>query len=311
MNVVLPELDGRIIAGAISFKGETRRYAALEFTRLVHQPDAAGVSYAADLALSWVRLANTPRSERRLACILSNYPAKAGRTGYAVGLDTPRSIVAIARRLVREGYTANLPLDEAGLIQALSAGPTTPALSLADYRRLLATLPVPFVNQLRAAWGEPATDDAIRDGLFCFRITRAGNLLVGVQPDRGHAAFRKTDYHDALLPPRHSYVAFYLWLRMVEQVHAVIHCGTHGTLEWLPGKATALSRPLRPARCSGTDAADLSVHRQQSRRSRASQAARGGGDDRASHAATDRSRHAWRDSRVGTVARRILRGTNA
>ena len=52
MNVVLPELDGRIIAGAISFKGETRRYAALEFTRLVHQPDSAGVSYAADLALS-------------------------------------------------------------------------------------------------------------------------------------------------------------------------------------------------------------------------------------------------------------------
>jgi cobaltochelatase CobN len=246
MNVVLPELDGRIIAGAISFKGETRRYAALEYTRLVHQPDLAGVSYAADLALGWVRLANTPRSERRLACVLSNYPAKAGRTGCAVGLDTPRSVVAISSRLAREGYAASLPLDEAGLITALSADPTTPALSLADYRRLLATLPVPFVSQLHAAWGEPATDDAIRDGSFCFRITRAGNLLVGVQPDRGHAAFHRTDYHDALLPPRHSYVAFYLWMRMVEQVHAVIHCGTHGTLEWLPGKATALSDNCAP-----------------------------------------------------------------
>jgi cobaltochelatase CobN len=246
MNVVLPELDGRIIAGAISFKGETRRYAALEYTRLVHQPDSAGISYAADLALNWVRLANTPRSERRLACILSDYPAKAGRTGYAVGLDTPRSVVAIASRLAREGYAATLPLDEAGLITALSASPATPALSLADYERLLATLPVPFVDQLHAAWGEPATDDAIRDGSFWLRITRAGNLLICVQPDRGHATFRNTDYHDASLPPRHSYVAFYLWLRMVEQVHAVIHCGTHGTLEWLPGKATALSDSCAP-----------------------------------------------------------------
>jgi cobaltochelatase CobN len=246
MNVVLPELDGRIIAGAISFKGETRRYAALEFTRLVHQPDLPGVSYAADLARNWVRLAATPRSERRLACILSNYPAKAGRTGYAVGLDTPRSVVAIASRVVREGYTASLLFDETGLITALSTGPTAPVLSLADYTRFLATLPTPFVDQLHAAWGEPATDDAIRDGSFSFRIARAGNLLIGVQPDRGRTSSRNTDYHDASLPPRHSYVAFYLWLRMVEQVHAVIHCGTHGTLEWLPGKATALSESCAP-----------------------------------------------------------------
>jgi cobaltochelatase CobN len=67
-----------------------------------------------------------------------------------------------------------------------------------------------------------------------------------VQPDRGSTAHRKTEYHDPLLPPRHGYVAFYLWLRHIERVHAVIHCGTHGTLEWLPGKATALSGACSP-----------------------------------------------------------------
>ena len=67
-----------------------------------------------------------------------------------------------------------------------------------------------------------------------------------MQPDRGNKSTRQTEYHDAHLPPRHSYVAFYLWLRMVEQVHAVIHCGTHGTLEWLPGKAVALSETCAP-----------------------------------------------------------------
>jgi cobaltochelatase CobN len=246
MNVILPELDGRIIAGAISFKGETQRHEALEFTRLVHQPESAGVSHAADLAFAWARLARTPRSERRLACILSDYPAKVGRTGYAVGLDTPRSVVAIAKRLVEEGFAAGPALDEAELITALSTGQTAPVLSFGCYERLLATLPPAFVDRLHAAWGEPTADDAIRDGWFCFSTVRAGNLLVALQPDRGHTASRKTDYHDALLPPRHAYVAFYLWLRTVEQVHAIIHCGTHGTLEWLPGKATALSESCAP-----------------------------------------------------------------
>nr|WP_294512153.1 cobaltochelatase subunit CobN [uncultured Rhodopila sp.] len=276
MNVVLPELDGRIIAGAISFKAETQRNAMLEFTRLVHQPEPDGIAHAADLAMGWADLARTPRAARRLACVLSDYPAKAGRTGYAVGLDTPRSVIAIAQRLAQERYGVELVHDEAALATALSSDkqatsvmagegpPSTPlpiptpqgvdggpsatmtGLSVRDYERLLFTLPSAFVAQIRAAHSDPRTDPAVRDGMFCFRVVRAGNLLVAVQPDRGSTASRKTEYHDALLPPRHGYVAFYLWLRHIERVHAVIHCGTHGTLEWLPGKATALSASCAP-----------------------------------------------------------------
>jgi cobaltochelatase CobN len=246
MNVVLPEFDGRIIAGAISFKGEAHRNDALEFTRLVHQPASDGIGYAADLAFAWATLARTPRAERRLACVLSDYPAKGGRMGYAVGLDTPRSVLAICGRLALEGFTVAVPADEALLAAALSAGETTAVLGVGEYCALLATLPAGFVEQLGAAWGDPADDDAVRDGMFRFRIVRAGKLVVAVQPDRGNFSARKTEYHDVLLPPRHGYVAFYLWLRIVEQVHAVIHCGTHGTLEWLPGKATALSESCAP-----------------------------------------------------------------
>ncbi|HEX3574219.1 MAG TPA: cobaltochelatase subunit CobN, partial [Rhodopila sp.] len=246
MNVVLPEFDGRIIAGAISFKGETHRNAALEFTRLIHQPAQDGIGYAADLACAWARLARTPRPERRLACVLSDYPAKAGRTSYAVGLDTPRSVVAIASRLAQEGYNISPPTDAAELARTLSAGAMSPALSVEDYRRRLAAMPGKFVEQLHAAWGDPADDSAVIDGMFRFRTVRTGNLLIAVQPDRGNRASRKSEYHDALLPPRHGYVAFYLWLRAVERIHAVIHCGTHGTLEWLPGKATALSESCAP-----------------------------------------------------------------
>jgi cobaltochelatase CobN len=246
MNVVLPEFDGRIIGGAISFKGETQRSDALEFTRLIHETDPAGVEYAADLALGWARLRRTPRAERRLACVLSDYPAKAGRTGYAVGLDTPRSVVAVAGRLAREGYAIDGVLEEAGLVAALAGGDARPVLGITAYERLLDDLPAEFVSSVRAAWGPPGDDASVRDGAFHFRVVRNGNLFIAVQPDRGSVAARKTEYHSPLLPPRHGYVAFYLWLRAVEQVHAIIHCGTHGTLEWLPGKAAALSAACGP-----------------------------------------------------------------
>jgi len=246
MNVVLPEFDGRILTGAISFKGETGRSDALEFTRLAHEPEAGGIAYAADLAAAWVRLRRTPRADRRLACILSDYPAKGGRTGYAVGLDTPRSVVAIADRLAREGYDAELGGGEAALIAALSTGETTAVLTLDDYERLLGDLPAPFVADVRAAWGSAGDDIAVKDGAFHFRVERAGNLIVAVQPDRGDLAARKAEYHSPLLPSRHGYIAFYLWLRHAEEIHALIHCGTHGTLEWLPGKAVALSDDCAP-----------------------------------------------------------------
>ncbi|HEX4507784.1 MAG TPA: cobaltochelatase subunit CobN [Alphaproteobacteria bacterium] len=246
MNVVLPELDGRILAGAISFKGETERSEALEFTRLAHDPEPAGIAHAADLAAAWARLRRTRRSERRLACVLSDYPAKGGRTGYAVGLDTPRSVIAIAGRLAREGYDSCLLQDQAALVAALSTGETTAILTVPDYERMLAGLPASLAEEIRTAWGDPSDDAAVRDGIFHIRTVRAGNLLVAVQPDRGNAPSRKTDYHSPLVPPRHGYVAFYLWLRHVERVHAVIQCGTHGTLEWLPGKAVALSDACAP-----------------------------------------------------------------
>ena len=88
MNVVLPEIDGRIVTRAISFKAESERRDALEFTTLVHRPLPSRVDAVADLAAAWVDLRRTPAGARRIACVLSDYPAKGGRTGYAVGSHT-------------------------------------------------------------------------------------------------------------------------------------------------------------------------------------------------------------------------------
>ena len=86
---------------------------------------------------------------------------------------------------------------------------------------------------------------------FTMRFAHHGRLIAAIQPDRGNALDRKSSYHDPDLPPRHAYVAFYLWLREIERIHAMIHLGTHGTLEWLPGKAMALSSSCLPAALLG------------------------------------------------------------
>ena len=71
-----------------------------------------------------------------------------------------------------------------------------------------------------------------------------------MQPERGTVAHRETDYHDLARTPRHAYVAFYLWLR-AQGLHALIHIGAHGTLEWLPGKSVALSTDCWPEALTG------------------------------------------------------------
>lgn len=241
MNVALPEIDGRILTRAISFKRQTERDEALQFYRVVHEPMPDRVEFVADLASRWAKLRKTPRASRKLACVLSDYPAKGGRVGYAVGLDTPASAAAIASALDEAGYDVGM-IDSAALITRLSEGDLVSTVALDEYRARFAALPEAFRASVVAAWGDPMTDASLRDGAFAFRFDRAGNLLIAVQPDRGRLDARKDEYHDLTRAPRHGYVAFYLWLREIERIDAMIHLGAHGTLEWLPGKAVALSR---------------------------------------------------------------------
>jgi cobaltochelatase CobN len=244
MQVVLPETDGRILARAVSFKGPAAVSPDLEFTPSVHVPKADRIAFVADLAAAWARLGRTPAPERRIALVLSDYPGRGGRAGYAVGLDAPASVAAILEDLRADGWAVDPP-DPARLMRALTEGPAEAVLPLDAYRDRLAAWPADAVARMDAAWGPPEADPAAVDGAFRFRVVRAGNALVALQPDRGLAHDRKAEYHDPDLPPRHAYAAFYAWAR-AQGIHAVLHLGTHGTLEWLPGKAVALSAACYP-----------------------------------------------------------------
>lgn len=244
MHVVMPELDGRILAGALSFKGESEVDAELGFRAFANRPEADRVEQVAARIAAMAQLQATPRESRRVAILMPDYPGAAGRTGYAVGLDVPTSVLAMLHDLKDAGYAIDgipqTPRELLDLIEAEGA-----ALSGEDYLALSSDVPDEAKAAVEAAWGDAD------GGLFRFRAATFGNVTVALAPERGRSEDRRADYHDPMLPPRHELVAFGLWLRRKLGVDAIVHVGAHGTLEWLPGKAVALGKGCFPEIVAG------------------------------------------------------------
>lgn len=245
MHVVLPEMDGRLFAGVASFKSVAPRDPDLQFSRFTHRPDPALVDSIADRVLAWRRLAVTPAVDRTLALILSTYPGRAHQMAHAVGLDALTSTSQLLHDLADAGYHTTASGDLTALETARLHWP------LADYTSALTSLPTPLTEALHAAWGRPEEDPACTDGAFQFAALHRGHALIALQPEREDTAQRDAQYHDLSRTPRHAYVAFYLWLQS-QGLHAMLHMGAHGTLEWLPGKSVALSGACWPAALTGT-----------------------------------------------------------
>lgn len=240
MHVVLPEVDGRLFAGIASFKSPGRRDPDLQFSRFAHRADTGRIAAIVNRVAAWHHLASTPAKDRQLALILSTYPGRPDQIAHAVGLDALASVTDILTHLQPQGYSVAVPKDLGPrLIRDALHWP------LSDYHTALKTLPMPLQQALTDAWGDPADDPACTDGQFRFAAIRAQNALIALQPERGEVARRDADYHDLARTPRHGYVAFYLWLR-AQGLHALLHIGAHGTLEWLPGKSVALSQDCWP-----------------------------------------------------------------
>ena len=279
MQVALPEFDGRLSGFPISFKEEAPEVAGFAERRAV--PYGPGIAALTERAAGWLRLAALPPAARRVAVVLSDYPARGGRAGFAVGLDTPESARAIALDLAGAGYAVGSLPDADALMADLTDGPAAFGVSLADYTAWFGRLPDATRSALIEGWGEPADDATCVDGVFRFRMAmgtgpassfrfgaggvgtdratdlparsgaeaKPGHLTVFLQPDRGRDSDRKAGYHDPERLPTHAYLAFHLGLR--QHFDVLVQLGTHGTTEWLPGKAVAPSPTCMPALCVG------------------------------------------------------------
>ncbi|MCC5669261.1 cobaltochelatase subunit CobN [Nostoc sp. CHAB 5784] len=282
MNVALPEVDGRIITRAVSFKAVQTRNPHLETDVVIYEPVSDRIEFVAKLAANWARLRSKPPQERRIALILANYPNRNGRLANGVGLDTPASCVEILQALHLAGYEVeNPPAQGDELIQRLTDGvtndpegqewlPVHQSVSWEEYQEYFASLPPAVQQGISERWGvgsgewgvgEEAREQGAKSKGEEFSPLppapcpsasipvpgiQLGNVFVGIQPARGYDNDPSLNYHAPDLEPTHAYLAFYYWVRETFGADAVVHVGKHGNLEWLPGKSVALSSNCYP-----------------------------------------------------------------
>ncbi|MEH2150232.1 cobaltochelatase subunit CobN [Nostoc sp.] len=269
MNVALPEVDGRIITRAVSFKALQTRNPHLETDVVIYEPVSDRIEFVAKLAANWARLRSKPPQERRIALILANYPNRNGRLANGVGLDTPASCVEILQALHQAGYEVeNPPAQGDELIQRLTDGvtndpegrewlPVHQSVSWEEYQKYFASLSPAVQQGISERWGNleqgsnqelfpPAPLPPCPSASFPVPGIQLGNIFVGIQPARGYDNDPSLNYHAPDLEPTHAYLAFYYWVRETFGADAVVHVGKHGNLEWLPGKSVALSSNCYP-----------------------------------------------------------------
>ena len=259
MQVALPELDGRILTRAISFKAASHRDEVAQVDIVRYELQAERAAFVIELAKKYLALSHKPNKHKKIALILANYPTKDGRIGNGVGLDTPNSTVNILNSLKQAGYALPDELPENGnalieaLLQSITNNPNTlhylgcwQSLDVKVYQKHFAQLPKESRDAVMQRWGAPEQDHKYRDGRIMIAGIRLGSIFLGIQPARGFNIDLLANYHDPDLVPPHSYLAFYFWLRHVYSVDAIVHVGKHGNLEWLPGKGLALSNRCWP-----------------------------------------------------------------
>lgn len=255
MNIALPEIDGRIITTAVSFKSSLGRDALTDSDILKYTTHEEGCRFVVAFTKRWIAIRRKKNSEKRIALIMPNYPNKDSRLANGVGLDTPASVVEILQALKMHGYNVGefVPAGSAELIELITHYITNDTDTIL-YRPYQISLPVaqfyryyndlsPILKQkIEQQWGHPEDSPNYNADDFIIPGFLLGNTFVSIQPARGYNQDIKAIYHSPDLPPTYAYLAYYFWVNNVFTADAVVHVGKHGNLEWLPGKSVALSR---------------------------------------------------------------------
>jgi cobaltochelatase CobN len=257
MQVAIPEFDGRLLGGVVSFKEPHAEFEGVS----LYAADPERCARVASLAVRTARLRTAPPEQRKVVVMLSAFPTKHARIGNAVGLDTPASAVALLEALRDAGYQVNAIAEDGdalihGLIAAGGYDPdhltdaqlaaAVARLPVAQYEAWFAELPEALRASIVDTWGPPPGtqwrdgDDLVLAGVDL------GGVFVAIQPPRGYGEDPSAIYHDPELAPSHHYLASYWWLERVWGADALVHLGKHGTLEWLPGKAVGLGAACAP-----------------------------------------------------------------
>ncbi len=239
MHVALPEIDGRLFAGIASFKEKHKKNKFLEYTQIKHKADKERINSIVKKIKGWIKLQRIPNNKKKISFILSTYPGKPWLMGHAVGLDVFESVQAIIQDLgIRKDN------KKINFVQELNN--KTVHISIRKYKKYISKLNKKLVGNVYKVWGNPEQDANFKNGNFIFKAFFFENYLIALQPERGEFFDRENQYHDLDKVPKHSYIAFFLWLNNEYKTDLILHVGAHGTLEWLPGKSVGLSKECWP-----------------------------------------------------------------
>ena len=221
-----------------------------------------------------VMLRHRPNDEKKILIFLNNYPCNGveANVGNAAGLDSLESVAIILQRLKDEGYKVDPPRDGKDLItrildsKALSEFRWTTAqemkkhggviheMDLDEYGDFFSTLSEKTRKDVIATWGVPPGEGMVLGGKILITGVSFGNVIVAVQPKRGCFGTRCDGQvckilHDPACPPTHQYLATYHYYEDVWGADVVMHTGTHGSMEWTPGKGVGMTGDCYPDIC--------------------------------------------------------------
>ena len=249
-NVAMPEFDGVIHSVPVSSREE-----ADDGTHF-RKPLTERINMLARKAKKWGMLRKKKNKEKKIAIVFHNYPPTNSNIGSAACLDSIESIRLLLEEMQKQGYYVdNIPDNSQSFIEDITAHATNDRrfiseklikeadgrLSKEEYGEFFTKQPQKTKDQLVRDWGEAPGDVFRYDDEIIVPGMLNGNIYITVQPPRGFGDDPGKIYHSPDCAPTHHYLGVYYWIRDVWQADAMIHVGTHGNLEWLPGKGNAMS----------------------------------------------------------------------
>lgn len=254
MNVALPEIDGRIIGRAISFKKEITKDSLTDSSIIKYKSYKPACRFMTQLTKNWINLQQKENKNKKVAIILPNYPNKDSRLANGVGLDTPESCIVLLKELKKQGYNVGEKLPQSGTelmhwltqittneISTIITRPHAITYSIANFKKRFALISPTLQEKIISQWGSTEENPYFTEDGFIIQGFLLGNIFVSIQPSRGYNQDPQAIYHSPDLPPTYQYLAYYFWLQDTYKADAVIHLGKHGNLEWLPGKSVSLN----------------------------------------------------------------------
>jgi cobaltochelatase CobN len=250
--VVMPELDGRFEMMTVGCMRSLGYSEVIDSDVMEVVPLEQNIQLTTERVKKWLGLRKKLNSEKRVAIIVYNYPPGEDKIGNAAYLDVTESIRNLLTSLKREGYQADGFPEEKTLGDIFIEGGAAncPKFTNVDqfngilfnkkeYIQFFNQLPEELQEEVIEFWGEPIGKIMIENSSIKLPIIQYGNIYLCLQPARSTVSGDPNEYHDRNLPPHHQYLAFYRYIERELDVDAIIHIGTHGTEEFLPGRECA------------------------------------------------------------------------